>query len=82
MACTRSKCSTGARGRSRESTELTTPAWADWFNRQRRLAPIGHIPPTEGDVKCSAKLAECIGLDAHMPQCLQVATRLVPGPAR
>ncbi len=37
--------SAGARGRSLESTVPTKPAWADRFNRQRRLAPIGHIPP-------------------------------------
>lgn len=30
---------------SRETVELATLEWVDWFNHRRLLAPIGNIPP-------------------------------------
>jgi putative transposase len=32
-----------------ESLELATLAWVTWFNHQRLLAPLGHIPPAEAE---------------------------------
>ena len=34
---------------SRESVELATLQWVHWFNHERLLAPIGHIPPAEAE---------------------------------
>ena len=32
-----------------ESLELATLAWVTWFNHQRLLKPLGHIPPAEAE---------------------------------
>ncbi len=32
-----------------EALELATLAWVTWFNHQRLLAPLGHIPPAEAE---------------------------------
>jgi transposase InsO family protein len=32
-----------------EALELATLEWVTWFNHQRLLEPIGHIPPTEAE---------------------------------
>ncbi|MFG7341012.1 IS3 family transposase [Stutzerimonas stutzeri] len=34
---------------SRETVELATLEWVDWFNHRRLLAPIGNIPPAEAE---------------------------------
>src|SRR5690606_8121131 len=33
--------------RSVEDVELATPEWVWWFNNQRLLGSIGHVPPVE-----------------------------------
>jgi transposase InsO family protein len=33
--------------KTRESVELATLEWVSWFNNQRRLEPIGYVPPAE-----------------------------------
>lgn len=33
--------------KSRESVELATLQWVDWFNHTRLLEPIGYIPAAE-----------------------------------
>ena len=35
--------------KSRETVELATLEWVDWFNHQRLLEPIGYIPPAEAE---------------------------------
>ena len=35
--------------KTRESVELATLEWVDWFNHQRLLEPIGYIPPAEAE---------------------------------
>ena len=35
--------------RTREAVEWATLEWVDWFNHQRLLGPIGHIPPAEAE---------------------------------
>lgn len=30
-----------------EDVEFATPEWVAWFNHQRLLEPIGHVPPVE-----------------------------------
>jgi hypothetical protein len=37
--------------RSLGELELTTLEWVDWFNNQRLLEPLGHIPPAEAEAK-------------------------------
>lgn len=32
-----------------KSLELATLEWVTWFNHQRLLEPIGHIPPAEAE---------------------------------
>lgn len=32
-----------------EAVEFATRDWADWFNHQRLLGPIGHIPFAEAE---------------------------------
>jgi transposase InsO family protein len=43
--------------KSRESVELATPQWVHWFNHERLLAPIGHIPPAEAEANYWRELA-------------------------
>ena len=33
--------------RTLEAVELATLEWVNWFNKERLLEPIGHIPPAE-----------------------------------
>ena len=35
--------------KSREALELATLQWVHWFNHERLLGPIGHIPPAEAE---------------------------------
>ncbi len=35
--------------KTRESVELATLEWVSWFNHQRLMGPLGHIPPTEAE---------------------------------
>lgn len=41
-----------------EAVEFATLDWADWFNHQRLLGPIGHIPPAEAEQHFYATLNE------------------------
>jgi transposase InsO family protein len=34
---------------TRESVELATLEWVSWFNHQRLMGPLGHIPPAEAE---------------------------------
>ena len=43
--------------KSRESVELATLQWVHWFNYERLLAPIGHIPPAEAEANYWRELA-------------------------
>ena len=45
----------------RKAVELATLDWVDWFNHQRLLGPIGHMPPAEAEAlyhQRQASLAE------------------------
>jgi len=35
--------------RNRSQVELATLDWVHWYNHQRLLGPIGHIPPAEAE---------------------------------
>jgi putative transposase len=35
--------------KTREAVEIATLEWVHWFNHQRLLEPIGHIPPAEAE---------------------------------
>jgi len=35
--------------KSRESVELATLEWVNWFNHQRLRQPLGYIPPAEAE---------------------------------
>ena len=35
--------------KTRESVELATLEWVSWFNHQRLMGPLGHIPPAEAE---------------------------------
>jgi hypothetical protein len=41
----------GATRCSREANQLATLDYADWFNNQRLLEPIGQIPPAEAEAE-------------------------------
>ena len=43
--------------KTRESVELATLEWVDWFNHQRLLEPIGYIPPAEAEANYYRQLA-------------------------
>ena len=49
--------------RTRESVELATLEWVSWFNHQRLMGPLGHIPPAEAEanyyqqLSCQAAMA-------------------------
>lgn len=36
--------------------ELTTPKWAQWFNHNRLLDPVGFIPQTEAEAQIIGSL--------------------------
>ena len=42
--------------RSLEAVELATLEWVHWFNHQRLLEPIGHVPPAEAEARFHAQL--------------------------
>ncbi len=42
--------------RSLEAVEFATLEWVAWFNNQRRLEPIGNIPPAEAEARYYAQL--------------------------
>ncbi len=35
--------------KTREAVEIATLEWVHWFNHQRLLEPIGHVPPAEAE---------------------------------
>ena len=37
--------------KGRETVELATLEWVDWFNNRRLLEPIGNIPPAEAEAR-------------------------------
>jgi transposase InsO family protein len=43
---------------NRETVELTTLEWVDWFNHRRQLEPIGNMPPAEAEAIYYQQLAE------------------------
>ena len=42
--------------RSLEAVELATLEWVHWFNHQRLLEPIGHVPPAKAEARFHAQL--------------------------
>jgi len=44
--------------KNRETVELATLAWVDWFNHRRLLGPIGNIPPAEAEARYYQQLSE------------------------
>ena len=42
--------------RTRESVELATLEWVSWFNHQRLMGPLGHIPPAEAEANYYSQL--------------------------
>jgi len=44
--------------KTKESLELATLQWVHWFNHQRLLGPIGHIPPAEAEANYYSQLAQ------------------------
>jgi transposase InsO family protein len=42
--------------RTRESVELATLEWVSWFNHQRLMGPLGHIPPAEAEANYYSRL--------------------------
>jgi len=43
---------------SRETVELATLEWVDWFNHRRLLEPIGNMPPAEAEALYYRQLTE------------------------
>lgn len=41
----------------REAVELATLQWVHWFNHERLLTPIGHIPPAEAEANYWREIA-------------------------
>ena len=50
--------------RTRESLELATLQWVHWFNHQRLLEPIGHIPPVEAEANYWRQHVQTVQADA------------------
>jgi transposase InsO family protein len=50
--------------KTKESLELATLQWAHWFNHQRLLGSIGHIPPAEAEANSYLQLAQQTPIDA------------------
>ena len=44
--------------RNAEAVEFATLEWVHWFNTQRILEPIGHIPPAEAEARYYAQSDE------------------------
>ncbi len=42
--------------KTRESVELATLEWVSWFNHQRLMGPLGHIPPAEAEANYFSQL--------------------------
>jgi len=45
---------------SRETVELATLEWVDWFNHRRLLEPIGNMPPAEAEANYHQQLIESV----------------------
>jgi transposase InsO family protein len=50
--------------KTKESLELATLQWVHWFNHQRLLGPIGHIPPAEAEANYYLHLNQQTPIDA------------------
>ena len=50
--------------KTRESLELATLQWVHWFNHERLLEPIGHIPPAEAEAHYWRQVAKPVQADA------------------
>ena len=50
--------------KTKESLELATLQWAHWFNHQRLLGSIGHIPPAEAEANYYLQLVQQIPIAA------------------
>lgn len=44
--------------KNRETVELATLEWVDWFSHRRLLEPIGNIPPVEAEALYYRQLTE------------------------
>jgi transposase InsO family protein len=44
--------------KTKEAVELATLEWVSWFNHQRLLKSIGHVPPAEFEDAYYRQLAE------------------------
>lgn len=42
--------------KTRESVEMATLEWVSWFNHQRLMGPLGHIPPAEAEANYFSQL--------------------------
>jgi transposase InsO family protein len=42
--------------KTRESVELATLEWVSWYNHQRLMGPLGHIPPAEAEANYYSQL--------------------------
>jgi putative transposase len=42
--------------KTRESVEFATLEWVSWFNHQRLMGPLGHIPPAEAEANYYTQL--------------------------
>ena len=42
--------------KTREAVELATLEWVSWFNHQRLMGPLGHIPPAEAEANYFSQL--------------------------
>jgi len=43
---------------TKAAVEMATLEWVSWFNTQRLLGSIGHIPPAEAEANYDRQLAE------------------------
>ena len=50
--------------KTRESLELANLQWVHWFNHDRLLEPIGHIPPPEAEANYWRQVAKPVQADA------------------
>ncbi|MBX3692650.1 MAG: IS3 family transposase, partial [Dokdonella sp.] len=44
--------------KTKAAVQLATLEWVSWFNTQRLLGSIGHIPPAEAEANYYRQLAE------------------------
>ncbi|CAB5691950.1 Uncharacterised protein [Comamonas aquatica] len=50
--------------KTRESLELATLQWVHWFNHDRLLESIGHIPPAEAEANYWRQVANTVQANA------------------